>query len=181
MAMYDQLYCFIESYAGVSFDPHDTLDIVDGETAFIDPYGWKSGLDISVDNVMELLNTLEEHRTDAPDDLGDIEALKNDFARQMMGEIIDKINNVKMMLNLEITKMKGLDGLRSNISLITNLIEFCKENTLEQVLEQNKFEQLNDMNDKDMTNVLGIYNQDIMNIHQIVTDTFALYDSDEEE
>lgn len=180
MGMYDPLYCFIESYAGVSFDPYDTLDVVSSEDAFIDPYGWKSALDVSVDNIMELLNTLEEHRTDAPDDLGNIESLKNDFARQVIGEVIDKINDVKMMLNLEITKIKGLDGLRSNISLITNLVEFCKENPLDQIMAQSRFDQLNDMNDNDMTNVLGIYNRDIMNIHQIVTDTCELYEEDEE-
>ena len=84
-------------------------------------------------------------------------------------------------MNLEITKMKGLDGLRSNINLITNLIQFCKENTFDDILEKNKFEELNDTNDKDMTNVLGVYNQDMMNIYQIVTDTCELLYEDDNE
>lgn len=181
MGMYDPLYHFIESYAGVPFDPYDTLDLVDNEMVFVDPYAWKSMLDVSVDNIIELLNTLEEHRQDVPDDLGNVDSLKSDFAHQVMGEVIDKINAVKMQMGLSVTKIKGLDGLRSNIALITNLVEFCKENPIDTVLSQNKFEELNDTNDKDMTNVLGIYNQDIMHIHQTVTDISELYEDDEEE
>jgi hypothetical protein len=176
--MFEQLFYFIESYAGVSFDPYDTLSCVDVDLVFEDPYAWKSYLDTTIDNVMELLNTLEEHRQDVPDDLGDVNEVKNSFAHQIVGEIIDEINKVKNKLNLEITKMKGLDGLRSNITLITNLIQFCKENTFDDILEKHKFLELNDTNDKDMTKVLGIVEQDIMNIYQIVTDTCELLDDE---
>lgn len=179
--MFERLFYFIESYVGVTFDPHDSLNCVNDDLAFEDPYAWKSYLDTSIDSVMELLNTLEEHRQEVPDELGDVNEVKSDFAHQVVGEIIEKINSVKSTLNLEITKMKGLDGLRSNITLITNLIQFCKENTFDEILEKNKFEELNDTNDKDMTNVLGVYNQDMMNIYQIVSDNCELLDEDEDD
>ena len=179
--MFERLFYFIESYVGVTFDPHDSLDCVDNDLAFEDPFAWKSYLETSIDSVIELLNTLEEHRQEVPDELGDVNEVKRDFAHQIVGEIIEKVNTIKTKLNLEITKMKGLDGLRSNINLITNLIQFCIENTFDDILEKNKFEELNDTNDKDMTNVLGVYNQDMMNIYQIVTDTCELLYEDDNE
>ena len=156
--MFERLFYFIESYVGVTFDPHDSLDCVDNDLAFEDPFAWKSYLETSIDSVIELLNTLEEHRQEVPDELGDVNEVKRDFAHQIVGEIIEKVNTIKTKLNLEIT-----------------------ENTFDDILEKNKFEELNDTNDKDMTNVLGVYNQDMMNIYQIVTDTCELLYEDDNE
>ena len=98
--MFERLFYFIESYVGVTFDPHDSLDCVDNDLAFEDPFAWKSYLETSIDSVIELLNTLEEHRQEVPDELGDVNEVKRDFAHQIVGEIIEKVNTIKTKLNL---------------------------------------------------------------------------------
>lgn len=177
--MWLELFAWIESFAAVSFNPYDTLEVIDNDSAFMDPYGWKSAIDVSIDNVVELLNTLEEHHQEAPDSLGDINQTKLDFSRQVMGEIIDKVNNVKTRLNIEVTKINGIDGLRSNIDLLTNLIEYCKTTQLDEAVNPAKFTEFNESTDDDLTKTLGIYNQDIMNIHQAVSEVCDIYDDEE--
>lgn len=178
--MWLELYSWIESFVAVSFDPYETLDTVETDLAFTDPFGWKCAMDVTIDNIMELLNTLDEHSQEAPDSLGDINQTKLDFSRQVIGEVIDKVNNVKDRLNIEVTKIKGLDGLRENIGLITNLIEYCRENQVDTAVSSEKFNEFNETNDNDITNILGIYNQDMMNIHQAVSDVCELYEDDDE-
>jgi hypothetical protein len=157
------------------------LDVCTEDMAFTDPFGWKSNIDIAVDDVMELLNTLEEHKLEAPDSLGEIAEVKAGFAQQMMSEIIDKVNNIKTRLNLEITKIKGLNGLRSNVELLANLIEYCKDNDMEAAISAEKFDELNRVNDNDIVNVLGIHNRDMMNIWQAVSEVSELYDYEDED
>lgn len=179
--MWLELFAWIESFAGVSFDPTDMLDVCTEDMAFTDPFGWKSNVEIAIDDVMELLNTLEEHRFEAPDSLGEISQVKSDFAQQIMGEIIDKVNTIKLRLSLEITKIKGLDGLRSQIDLLANLIEYCKDNDMEVAISSEKFEEFNTVNDNDIVNVLGINNRDMMNIWQAVSEVSELYNFDDED
>jgi hypothetical protein len=179
--MWLELFAWIESFAGVSFDPTEMLDVCTEDMAFTDPFGWKSNIDIAVDDVMELLNTLEEHKLEAPDSLGEIAEVKAGFAQQMMSEIIDKVNNIKTRLNLEITKIKGLNGLRSNVELLANLIEYCKDNDMEVAISAEKFDELNRVNDNDIVNVLGIHNRDMMNIWQAVSEVSELYDYEDED
>ena len=178
--MWLELYAWIESFVAVSFDPTDVLEVATTDLAFLDPFGWKSNMDIAIDDVMELLNTFEEHRQEAPDSLGDMNELKSDYSHQIIGEIIDKVNSVKTHLNLEINKIKGLDGLRSNISLISNLIEYCRENDMETAISSEKFEEFNKTNDGDVTNVLGIHISDMMGIYQAVSEICDMW-SDEDD
>lgn len=177
--MWLELYSWIESFKGVSFDPYETLDVADSEMAFLDPFGWKSYLGISIDNLMEILNTIEEHLQEAPDYLDDISRTKTNFAKQAVEEIIDKVNTVKTMMGLEITKIKGLDGLRSNIDLLTNLIEYCGEHNVDEAVNPNTFNSFNETNDNDITNTLGIHNQDMMNIWQAISDVKDIHSDDE--
>lgn len=178
--MYDELYAWIESFVGVSLDPYDTLPQTN-DIAFVDPFSWKCGLSTSLDNLLEFMNTMEEHRQEAPDSLGDVELLKMEFARNAIGEILEKVNSIKMKLNIEITRIKGLEGLRSNIDLVTNLIEFCKENTIDKITNPMKFDEFNDSNDGDLEKVLGISQKDIMNIHQAVSDYSEMFTPDDDE
>ena len=179
--MWLELFAWIESFASVSFDPSDVLDVAVPELAFLDPYGWKSNLEVALDDVVELLNTLEEHRLEAPDSLGEISEVKTDYTRQVVGEIIEKVNAVKMQMNLEVTKIAGLDGLRSNIALIAKLIDYCKDNSMEAAISSAKFDEFNTENDNDITNVLGIQVQDMLAVYQSVDEISELYDEDDME
>ena len=179
--MWLELFAWIESFAAVSFNPFDTLNVVSNDLAMSDPYGWKSNIEMSLDNVVELLNTLEEHRDEAPDSLGEISEVKANYTRQVIEEIVDKVNSLKTTLNLEITKIKGLDGLRKTTQLLANLIEYCSENNMEDAISSEKFNEFNDTNDHDITNVLGIYNQDMMNIYQCIGDIRDMQEFDDDE
>lgn len=174
--MWQELFAFIESYIGVALDPSEALAVLEGETAIVDNFYWKTSIQSIISDLKDMLNCLEEHKQDAPDSLGNVQELKRDFAEYVINSIIDNINSAKMMVNLTITQMNGIDGLLDNIQLFCSLMDFVKENTLDEIMSQGLFEKFDEENDGDITRVLKVHKNDIMTIHDCVSSIMTEYD-----
>ena len=51
--MFDEIYTWLESYAGVSYDFDESIKEIDASNAFIDPFNWRVSIEI-------ILNQLDD-------------------------------------------------------------------------------------------------------------------------
>lgn len=78
--MNQEVLLWLEQYVGITYDFNDVnfVDKLSGvDMIFYDSFTWKITLDGLLDKLTEALDSIEEHRSDVPDDLPACNTIKN--------------------------------------------------------------------------------------------------------
>ena len=58
--MLDEIYTWLESYAGVSYDFDESVQEIDASNAFIDPFNWKVSIEIILSQLDDACDIIDE-------------------------------------------------------------------------------------------------------------------------
>jgi hypothetical protein len=185
--MLPELYTFFEKFAGVSFNFDDLYEVIDGYTAFIEPYLWQTCINEIIDGLEEAMNVVEQFGDDLNDDMPDKSDAKKLIATDVIGHLVKNVNDIKKILNIERTDINDYDDLEMHIYTLGNLIKMLIDNSLDDILKQQLFEEYltdDDEDDNPFETVLNIHRNDMASMSFIVTsireDYFASLDEDTE-
>ena len=185
--MLPELYAFFERFAGVSFNFDDLYEVIDGYTAFIEPYLWQTCINEIIDGLEEAMNVVEQFGDDLNDDMPDKSDAKKLIATDVIGHLVKNVNDIKKILNIERTDINDYDELEMHIYTLGNLIKMLIDNSLDDILKQQLFEEYltdDDEDDNPFETVLNIHRNDMASMSFIVTsireDYFASLDEDTE-
>jgi len=184
--MWPEIYNFFEQFAGVSYDFVEDIDVIIGDTVFIDPTRWNNTVSRILDNLEDALDCIEEYGHFLGEDMPSKNDLKKFVASYVLGELVSNINSIKRKLNIETEDISNFDELEQQLYTIGQLVEMLKSNSLDEILEKDLFNTYlveDDDEDNPFVTVLGLHENDVTNLSFTVTairdDYFAQLDEDE--
>lgn len=163
--MWDQeIYIWLESYAGVTFDFSDDFEIIKGDTIFIEPYLWIITINEILEHLEEAVGCIEKYGDDLPDDMPRKKDLKKFVTMSVLSSILTNLNSIKKKLNIEEVDINNFDTLIRHVETMHDLVVMLTENPIEDVLKNRMFEKHEEENDESFYELFEISKNDIPNM-----------------
>lgn len=183
--MLSEIYTWMEQYSGVSYDFNDDIKDISGDVIYIEPIVWRIGICDILDNLKDAVEIIDEYGTSAPDDLPSKTEMKKLLTQHIIERLLSIINKIKRQLNIEQVDIERFDVLIKHVELLSRLVEFMIQHSMEDIARHNLFEKFDDDNGNEYSEILNITKGDIANMHIFVTSTredyFESLDDDDDE
>lgn len=163
--MWQEIFNFLERYSGVSYDFSEDFSKISGNVLFIEPYQWKVTVNSILKQLEEALDCVEEYGDNLSDEMPSKKDLKKIIASYVLGELIKNINHIKRILNIDDIDISDFDDLQHQIELLFDLVDILVNNSLDEILKNNMFEEYEDDDDGGgFVEVLGLHKNDMPNL-----------------
>ena len=176
--MWDELNLWIERYSGVEYDLPYYLRLLKNDEIFLSPSNWKNSLGIALDRLSDVIDVIDEHYQDLPDEFPSRSELKKMVTSNVLQEIIEILNDVKQKLNIEPTIIRTFKTLEQHVDGLCDLIQALSEHTMEWLIKHDWFDEYEDMNNDFLTDTFGIVKNDLSNMQFTINDIIQLHDED---
>lgn len=160
----DEIYIWLESYAGVAFDFSEDFDTIKGDTIFIEPYLWIITINEILEHLGEAVDCIEKYGDDLPDDMPRKKDLKKFVTMSILSSILTNLNSIKKKLNIEEIDINNFDTLVRHVETMHDLVAMLTENPIEDVLKNRMFEKHEEENDDSFYELFEISKNDIPNM-----------------
>lgn len=171
--MLDEIYVWMESYAGVSFEFEETIAAVSGTTAIVDPYGWYSALTVTLCQLDDACDIIDMYQSAIPDNLPTRKKMKRVITENVLGLMVENIRNVCSQLNIEPVEIKTTDILKEIIETMYELLNMLNTYSIDEIIKNNLYVTHEEENDDSFANMLNIMKEDMV---QLVTNAKAIRD-----
>lgn len=162
--MISEIYNWIESRSGVSYDFNQELYDIQGDTMIVSPYEFKFGYEVIILELHECVDIIDEYKDEIPDDLPEYDDLKLQFVATVLNGITNIINHVCDRLSIKRLDISTMNSLDMTVGSLCLLCEFLNENTNESIIKNHLFEKFDSDNDNIFTQTFEIVNSDITNM-----------------
>ena len=180
--MWEEIYVWIESYSGCSYDMTKDIDfITDMNTPFVETFEWRLTAEKMVDDLSSIYDIITEYHNLIPDTLPSESKMKKMFAEQVLGAILQAVNNVKKQLHIQQIDITDHNVLLLHVDKLTDLINLLSTNTLDDIIEKKKFDKYNEENDDAFTDLFGLTSSDMSNMFYTISSIKEAFGSDDED
>lgn len=179
--MWDEIYAWIESYAGTSCDVDDGVNYIkDMNKPFTDTYEWRLINEQLIDDLSDIYDVLSENATMIPDKLPSAAKMKQMFGEKVLLGMLEGLNNVKRQLHIQQVDINDYNVLLKHIDVMADLINMLKENSIDTIIEKQMFDKYNEENEDDFINLFGLTSSDMSNMHYTVSSIIESLEDDED-
>lgn len=181
--MLDEIYAWLESYAGVSYDFNEAITELSRTNACIDPFQWKISIETILDQLSQANDVIDEYKQSIPMELPNAKQIKRILTENMLSGVLNSIRAVFLQLNLDPPTIKTVDQLRDVVQTMYELLIIIVSYDINDILKRNLYEEHEENDDNSFANVIGVMKQDItslaMSVNAIRDSYFDALDADE--
>lgn len=177
--MLAEIYSWIDSRTGVSYDFNQELTDMSNDVIFKSPEEFRIDYQQIRTELTECCVAIDEYRDQIPDDLPRYDELKRLFVGTVLSGVTSIINTIMDRLNIKLITFNTMGELDNTVNMLVNLCEMFRTNSLEDITNNMMFERLNGEFDNSYTDVLEIVPSDITNMYYVY-DSIVSADDEEE-
>lgn len=182
--MLSEIYLWLESRSGIPYNLEDEIAILNSDIIATDNVTWMIKIRNVIDLTKDAIETVNDYEDQIPDDFPNarqIKALIADYAR----------NNVRMVM-IKAFRTLGMDApdgieqftlvdLWNMTKTMNDLVDELATNDIDDVIKSQWFDKYDEDHNNILTEIAGIYKQDITNISYAIRDIREYHEEDEEE
>ena len=181
----DELYVWLESYGGTSYDLTSTIYSIEATLPFVSPFDWRTSIENVLDQMDEAVDIIEKYGKNLPDNLPSKQIAKRMFVMDVLSKLVENVRAVCREMGLDIDDITTIDKLRNVVLAMSELIDMFINNTIETIQKEDLFEKHEDDNDDSFQNILDVDERDIVqlsyNVAQIRDTYFMSLDDGSDE
>lgn len=181
----DELYVWLESYGGTSYDLTSTIYSIETTLPFVSPFDWRTSIENVLDQMDEAVDIIEKYGKNLPDNLPSKQIAKRMFVMDVLSKLVENVRAVCREMGLDIDDITTIDKLRNVVLAMSELIDMFINNTIETIQKEDLFEKHEDDNDDSFQNILDVDERDLVqlsyNVAQIRDTYFMSLDDDSDE
>lgn len=181
--MLDEIYVWLESYAGVSYDFNEAITELSRTNACVDPFQWKISIETILDQLDQANDVIDEYKQSIPMELPAAKRMKRILTENMLTGVLGSVRGVFTQLNLDPPTITTVDKLRDVVQTMYELLTMLTSNDINDILKQNMYEDHEENDDDSFANVIGVMKQDVsalaMSVNAIRDSYFDALDADE--
>ena len=160
--MLDEIYTWLESYAGVSYDFDEPIKEIDASNAFIDPFNWKASIEIILSQLDDACDVIDEYWRAIPENLPSRNKMKRILTQNTLQLIVTNIRAVCTQMNIDLMyEITTMDQLKETVEVISDLLDMMVNHDINEIIKQDLFTQHEEENDDSFMNYLGLSKQDM--------------------
>lgn len=177
--MWEEIYIWIEQYAGTSYDLTENINELRGDAIFISPTIWRNNLSIVLERLSDMIDVINEYWSEIPEELPPRGEMKKFVTSEILGEIIEIVNSIKQKLNIEPVDIRTFTMLEKHVDALYDLIKALSENTMEKLMKKEWYDEYEDQNNDFLLNVFGVSKNDLPSMQFTVNDIKQLHENDD--
>lgn len=160
--MLDEIYTWLESYAGVSYDFDESVKEIDASNAFIDPFNWRVSIEMILSQLDDACDTIDAYRNAIPANLPNRNKMKRIITQNTLQLIVTNIHAVCTQMNIDLpSQITTMDQLKEIVEVIYELLDMLINNDLNEIIKNDLFTEHEDENDNSFMTYLGLSKQDM--------------------
>ena len=167
--MFEEIYVWLESYGGTSFDFDESIQEIGETEAIVDPFTWHTGIDIILTQLDEACDIIDEYWRAIPEGMPNRKKMKRMLTENVLGLIVGNIRSICNMLNLNLEEIKTMDQLHVVIDALYELINLLRTHTIDEIIKNGLYDQHEEENDNSFANVLNVMKEDMAQLAMNVT------------
>jgi hypothetical protein len=180
-----EVYLWLESRTGQMFDCSDTIKYVkSNDLVVVDPNDWMFTIRNIIDITKRAIDAVDEFGDELPDTLPGKKRLQSLLAQDVRAELRVVMHEAFRSIGL-MTPSQVQTASLSNIWTITitmvDLIVALTENSIDEIIKNNWYEEYNEDHDDVLNEVMHIYPQDLPNIAFAIEDIREMHDDPDSE
>ena len=177
--MLSEIYVWLESRTGVSYDFNSELVDMSKDVIFYQPEEFQIDYQQIKHELSQCCDAIDEFRDQIPDDLPRYDELKRLFVGTVLDGVTKIVNEILIKFNIKMTTFNSMYMLDNVVTLMCELCDLFKYNSLEDITNNGLFDRLNASNDNMYTDILEIVSSDITNMYYVY-DSIVNYEDEEE-
>lgn len=178
--MWEDIYIWIESYAGCSYDVTEYLRALKDDAIFLSPRTWRNTLTILLQCLSDMIDVIDENWQMIPEHLPSKVEMKKFITSEILTQLIDIINKNKQKLNIEPTPIRTFMTLEQHVDVLYDLITALGSYSMESLIKKEWFDEYEESHNGFLTNVFGISKNDLPSMQFTVRDIKQMHEHDEE-
>lgn len=171
----DELYVWLESYSGTSYDLVSTINSIEATLPFVSPFDWRTSIENVLDQMDEAVAVIEKYGKNLPDTLPTKQRAKRAFVMATLSSLMSNVSGVCRLLNIEIDDVNTIDQLRKVVLTISELLDMFINNDIDTIMNEELYDKHEDDNDDSFENLLGIDKRDLSQLSYNVTQIRSAY------
>lgn len=167
ISMLTEIYCWIESRTGVSYDFNQELMEMSKDAIFFEPGEFKISYYQIRNELTECCFAIDEFRDQIPDDLPRYDELKRLFVGTVLSGITNIISGILDRLNIKELTFNSIGELDNTVNMLVSLCDMFRNNSIEDITNNMMFERLNGEYDNGLTDTFELVSSDITNMYYV--------------
>lgn len=160
--MLDEIYTWLDSYAGVSYDFAESIKEIDASKAFIDPFDWRTSIELILSQLDDACDIIDLYWRAIPMDLPPRNKMKRILSQNTLQQIVTNVRSVCTQMNVDLAvEITTIDRLKETVEVISEFLDMMINHDLNEIIKQDLFTQHEDENDDSFLNYLGLTKQDM--------------------
>lgn len=167
--MLDEIYTWMESYAGVSFDFDETMQDVGESVAIIEPFTWHAVVIIMLSHLDDACDIIDTYWRAIPEGLPSKNRMKRMITEHAFTLLIANIRNICNLLNLDIPEITSMEFLKKVIEALYDLLQMLTNNTIDDIISNHMYDDHEEANDDSFSSILSVMPEDMSQLAMTVT------------
>lgn len=163
--MLAEIYSWIDSRTGVSYDFNSELVDMSKDIIFIEPNEFLIDYQQIRTELTECCQAIDEYRDQIPDDLPRYDELKRLFVGTVLDGVTTVITDILNRMNIKNITFNTMYELDTTVTLLVELFTLFRYNSIETISNDAMFDKLNAEYDNAFTDILEIVSSDITNMY----------------
>ena len=183
--MLDELYVWLESYSGTSYDFAESFEEIQGDTAFVNPSDWRYGIEMIVSQMNDACDIIDKHKTAIPETMQNNVVCKRELTQTVINGIKRNIDEVCNRMLISHRRISTIDECSVMVVAIFELIDMIVDTDTSDIMAA--FDKHEEENDNSFYELLNITRDDMTqlslnvgSIRQFVFDKMAEEDEVED-
>lgn len=176
---WDSLYPFIESRAAVAYDCNDEFNNLAGDNIFIDPYGWYVNYLNITDHLRSIIELLEDHGDELPDDVGTKDEAIEFVNQYFTDKFTQVISSIEKKLLMDAYIPSTIIELNTTAETLYELISIFVNNSQDDIESKEMVAKYDEKNDNILTETFNFHQEDAGQIYETIMAIRDIYDEEE--
>lgn len=159
--MFEEIYIWLESYSGTSYDFDESVSEISADDAFTQPYDWSVGIDLILRQLDEACDTIDTYWRNIPTDLPDRNTMKRMLSQLTLEKLVANIKMVCGKLNIDPVRIDSIDKLKMVVVTLSELIDMLINHDPEEIMAKGLFDQHESDNDDSFYQILSVMKEDV--------------------
>lgn len=164
-----EIHNWIEQYAGISYDYTEDIKNVSGDFAFLEPFEWRTTIEMVFDGLSDALDVIENYQSLIPEEFPNKSVMKKLLVADVVQKVLKNVNHIKKQLMIDIVQIHNFSDLNVHVSALVDLIEMLISNDIEDIIRGDIFEKCDDNCGNILTETFEIHKNDLTNMHFTVS------------
>ena len=181
MSMLEEVYNWIDSRTGVSYDFNQELTSMSKGLLINNPNEFRFSYIELINELNECMTAIKTYREEIPEDFPGYKKLQEMFAATVLDGLDRILHSYMDELNLKYVQISTIDELTATVESMCELINLFRINSVDDIIDKKLFEKLDNEFDNIFTDRYELITDDIMNLSVIIESLQEAYDDTDDE